>query len=191
METRTYRYIFLKNIRKILKNFVKKKKNILSVVDENENSAKYSKKWFDTYFINNDINNRDILILLWKCCKHLVIEDNIDDKKHSNHQSELCIWKEEANELKIWNYEDHKNGNFKSARWKQKKWWAGESEIIDGTLLSRVTVDELASLPTENDIDRARRKWRRSHRLDRSMFFQSLRASSSVVFFARISIRQF
>lgn len=75
-----------------------------------------------------DNNNGDILLPLWKRCKHLDIYIYIqnDDEDHSNdQQSNLYIWKEEANELKIWNYRDswHKNGNFKSASENQKKFF--------------------------------------------------------------------
>ena len=54
--------------------------------------------------LNSDSDSSDILLPLRKRYKRLVIENDIDDEDHGNQQSELWIWKEETNKLKIWNY---------------------------------------------------------------------------------------
>lgn len=82
---RMCKYIFLKNIRKVpLKVSLKE---ILSIVDDSENSANIVKVISQIFYkINNDSDNNDILLPLRKRSKRLVIENDTDNKDHSNHQ---------------------------------------------------------------------------------------------------------
>ena len=78
-------------------------KRMLSVVEDSESSANIANSDLID-ILNSDSDSSDILLLLRKRYKRLVIEDDTDDEDRSNQQSELWVWKEETNESKIWNY---------------------------------------------------------------------------------------
>ena len=76
---------------------------MLSVVEDSESSANIPDSDLID-ILNSDSDSSDILLPLRKRYKRLAIEDDTDDEDRSNQQSELWIWKEETNKLKIWNY---------------------------------------------------------------------------------------